>query len=255
MKTTLTKQERRGLLNLGLSNLIDLEMYLYLLSRITLDNCVAKLNYKNFHREIKATCPDLSLSERNVYRIFERLKNLKLVKVQVAGFGEALVEVKNVHEMFCHVDAEMTKASNVVVEKNESQNKTGQDTEQNDTEAKRIRQQQLIYANQKARSAGIDFGEKGLYVIAQYPREELDKVFQHYLWVRNRYPIPSASGWIISNLRQKWHRNFNPMQMFKSVTDKYFELQDLILETAGSIPTRCEQLNLFQTKKYDPRPT
>jgi hypothetical protein len=80
-----------------------------------------------------------------------------------------------------------------------------------------IDQQQLIYANQKARSLGIDFGLKGLRIIAQYPKEILDRVIAHYQFAKERTHIPSPTGWIIRNLKEKWYKNFDCTKHIRSI--------------------------------------
>ena len=227
------------LLDAGVNNTIDILMYKLLLLENKIEEDII-VDFVVYQKRINKMCKKYGLCKVTVKRSLKRLASSRLIKIIYdVAFGKMVVHVIPFPGLIDHRNESKTDVSDVVVEENKNQNETEQGTEENEAEQRRIRQQQLIYTNQKAKSLGIDFGKKGLNILIQYPRKELDKVFQHYLFVKDRYSIPSPSGWIISNLKEKWHCGFDEIKAFKSVTSKYFELQDLILEKFGTIPTRC----------------
>lgn len=139
----LTKKLRRKFLDVGFRNVIDEDLYLYLLDRTTRSNNIVKFSYKQFFEDIKKTCSNFKVSERNIYRILARVVEIGVVKIHVSGYGEALLEVKPLHELFCHGSEEMTGLSNAVVDKNESPKSDTKDLNPKNG----IDQQQLIYAD------------------------------------------------------------------------------------------------------------
>ncbi len=233
----LTKKNRRGLLDRGVTRLVDLDMYGYLSCRATRDNNVVKVNFSEYYKDLKKGCGKFSVSERNIYRIFYRLVDHGLIKIQMQGFGEALVEVYFLDELFCPHQDQMTKPSKDLNNENlkKQDNKSDAGIESQKTG---IDQQQLIYVDQKCRSVGMIFNKKDLWKIAKYPRELINIAVQYYRFAQDRNHIPSPTGWLICCLRDKWYLNFKPEKFVPSAEQKLFELQDWFLENFGSVPRR-----------------
>lgn len=232
----LTKKLRRKFLDIGFRNMIDQDLYLYLLDRTTKSSNIVEFSYEQFFKDLEKTCSIYTVSERNIYRILERVVAIGVVRIQVSGYGEALPLVKPLHELFCHRSEEMTDPSNAVVDKNKSPKSDTKDLNPKNG----IDQQQLIYADQKTRSVGMVFNKKDLWKIAKFPRELIDKATDYYRFARERTHIPSPTGWLICCLRDKWYVNFKPEKYVSSAQQKLFELQDWFIENFGSVPKRVE---------------
>lgn len=216
--------------------------------------CDTILTLTSFNKTIGKTRKKGSYAKSHLVSIRNQLLECHVIKVKEKlgtwSYRVAIVpfdQVQNSEE-----SAKKMNADTDVVEVGNADSETDTEVVAEDSG---LRQQQLVYANQKARSLRIDFGVPGLKQIAEYPREILDKVFVHYQFAREHNHIASPTGWIIRNLERKWHLNFRPEAMVKSVTDKYFELQDLLIEEFGTVPSRVEQFNSFTQKKATPRTT
>jgi hypothetical protein len=238
------KRVRRKLLDKGLSNYIDFDMYCYLLDRVSRRNNIVKFKFSDFYKDIKKDCLEYSLSERSVYRVFHRIAKIGIINIQVMGFGEALIEVKLLHELFCDEGQEMTDPSNVVVDENEDS--------EGDTEVKPpqtgIDQQQLIYADQKCRAAGINFQKKDLWKIAKYPKELIHLAINCFKSsdLAESTHIRNPAGWLISCLEKKYYSSYRPEKIAKSMEQKLFEIEEWFLDNLGTLPSRMERPSQFQ---------
>lgn len=235
-----------GILDLGLTNIIDLFVY-KLLTLPRKFNQQIKFNVPQTQKRINQLCEEYELCERTVKRVLQRIAKAGLIIVVYdLSFGEYVVEVKSLNELFGQKGRRQTDVSDVVVDENVDS--------EGDTEEKHptrgIDQQQLIYADQKCRSVGINYQKKDLWKIAKYPKEIINlaiNCFKSSEQAESTF-IRNPAGWLISCLEKKYYLSHRPEKFAKSAEQKLFELQDWFLDNFGTIPSRQLALD-FSYKK------
>ncbi len=251
----LTKKVRRKLLDIGFRNMIDMELYLYLLDRITKSSNIVKFSYRQFCNDINKTCDSYTVSERNIYRILERVVEFGLVTVQISGKGEALLEVKPLHELFCHEDEEKTGVSEEKSEE-KSEDSCSDSDSSNAAEKSRVKQQQLILTKQICKSAGINYRlEKDWWEIASHGIDKLKATIDRMMIqiASGRTKIFNPCGWLKVALRDNYYLD-TPKEQTESpavLEQIFFYAQEKLLDLTGCIPTRMDrplQLDLLNQK-------
>jgi len=238
------------LLDLGITNVVDTLIYKFLVLRkkyrqpITVDAVALQ-------KRINKLCKRFGICDRTAIRALKRLAKAGLINFvyDIRGFGKYVVEVIPLHEFAEHTDPNQTDVSDVVVAESDCHTK--------DTDKKTLKnavdQQQLINADKLCRSAGVIFQRRNLWAIAKYPMDAIKRAIDHYRFARRRNDIPSPTGWLLRNLQYKWYLSHNAAKAADSLTDKYFELQDMNIDAVGAIPTKANQLPLFSKKMGDPK--
>lgn len=242
------------LLDAGISNTIDILMYKLLLLENKIEEDIV-VDFVATQKRINKMCKKYGLCKVTVKRSLKRLASHGLIKIIYdVAFGKMVVHVLPFAGLIDRHNEPETNVSDVIVERNEPLDETGQGVEGIDPEKKRIRQQQLIYASQKTKAAGIVFQKKDLWKIAKHPKELIDRAIACFkaAQISQSTFIRNPAGWLISCLEKKYYTSYRFEKVIGSLEQQLFDLQDQIIELTGSLSTR--QLSLFP-KKMIPRPT
>lgn len=217
------------------STILKLEIFNQKLGKTRKKGAYAKSHLINIRRQL-LECPCIKVLE----------------KLGTWSYRVAIIPFDDIQKS-ANLDKKMN-AEDVVV-KSESQ-----DTEPNTeiiAEDAGIDLQQLIYAEQETKSAGIVFQKKDLWKIAKHPKELIDRAIACFkaAELSQSTSIRNPAGWLISCLEKKYYLSYRFEKIVGSLEQQLFDIQEQLLSITGSIPTRPTQLNLFSQKKYAPRGT
>lgn len=111
--------------------------------------------------------------------------------------------------------------------------------------------QQLIYADQKTKAAGVVFQKEDLWKIAKHPKELIDRAISCFKAAELSQStfIRNPAGWLISCPEKKYYLSYRPEKILKSLEQRLFDIQDQIIDLTGSLPSRPTQSNIFSQKK------
>ena len=223
---------------MGVRNLIDLDMYDFICCRATKQKKTVTIRFVDFHKDITKRCSTYSLSERSVYRIFHRIAELGLIEIVMMGFGEALVKVNFLHELFSQYDEVETEASTPETseQRNSEKNpKTG------------VKQQQLIQTKQICKSVGINYRlEKDWWEIASHGVEKVQSTIEVMLSQLSnpRTIIRNPCGWLKVALRDNYYLDRPSVQDSIPILETmYFHAKDKLLDLVGSLPQKIGALD------------
>ena len=196
-----------GLLDLGLSNYIDLMVYKLLTLQRTFNQHLT-IDTIALQKRINKLCKKYSLCARTSRRTIDRLAQVGLIKIVYnIGFGKFVIEVRSFDDLFGQDSDSETDVLNVVVAEKSPNSDTKGDSE-NKSQKTAIDQQQLIFTDQITKSVGIVFQKRDIWKIAQYPKDEISRAIDYFKFSREKNDIPSPTGWLIRCLQHKWYLSF-----------------------------------------------
>ena len=197
------------------------------------------LTLESFNKTLGQTRKNGPFVKSHVINVRKQLLECPCIKVLEKlgtwSYRVAIIPFDEVQKL--EKTTEKMNAPDVVV-KSETQN-TEPDTEIIAEDAG-IDLQQLIYAEQKTKSAGIVFQKKDLWKIAKHPKELIDRAIACFkaAEISQSTFIRNPAGWLISCLEKKYYTSYRFEKVIGSLEQQLFDLQDQIIEITGSLPIR-----------------
>lgn len=194
-----------------------------------------------------------SVTKRHFWRIYNNLCERGFGHIVRSGFGRIRLVIYSLDFVCGREGGDSTDLS----QRAEGENKEPVNDAEQKTSPTRIEQQQLIYADKKTKEAGIVIQKENLWKIAKYPAELINRAIRCFKAadLTQSTHIRNPAGWLISCLENKYYLSYRFEKVQASMEQKYFQLQECILDTCGSLPRRYPSGTGFGKKNTTPHST
>lgn len=231
-----------GLFDIGITQLIDLFVYKFLISRNKFNENV-EIDRGEIWKRICKMCDVFSPVERTIERSLERLEKAGLITVVYKlGFGKLVIKVKSLDDIdknICQPETEESEPQNPEPPNSKKNEKTG------DKQQQHIDWRTLTETKKICMDAGLHYRlEKDLREIASHGREKLMATIRLYL-KRAGNPlnkIVNPCAWFRKALKDNYYLD-EPIEAesIPMLEQMYFQAKEKLIELTGCLPKKITE--------------